>query len=358
MYSLKDVVSIQLEISTYCNAACPQCPRNFFGGKTIPDLPLRAWTLDDVKNLFTLDFLHQLKQIYLCGTYGDPMTNSHVVRICEFFKNNNPDVVIGIHTNGAAGTDHVYAALAKTVDFIAFGIDGLEDTNSIYRRQVSWKKLMRNSKAFIDAGGCAIWDFIVFEHNQHQIDQARVTSADLGFKEFCVKKTSRFINRAHQIQDHLDVVDTKGFVQYKIRVPTDPSWVNEGYQHLKNITRQEFNTHLTGCEIKCNADQIKEIYIGADGFVFPCGWLHDRLYGPEITGHSDYFGIKELMAAAGGWTVANAFYTPLQTIVDGAWFRHISQSWSNTNRLERCAMMCGSGINVIGPQNSQINYKE
>jgi MoaA/NifB/PqqE/SkfB family radical SAM enzyme len=357
MYSFDQIQSLQLEISTYCNASCPQCPRNFFGGKTIPDLPLKKWTLNDFKNIFTIDFLKQLKQIYLCGTYGDPMTNTKVVDICKFLKNNNPSVEIGLHTNGGIGSTETYQQLGPIVKFIAFGIDGLDDTNHLYRKHTKWKKIMQNAEIFISSGGYAIWDFIVFEHNQHQVEQARQLSKNMGFKEFNVKKTSRFINRSHQFNKSLDVLDHKGFIEYQISIPTVPEYVNNGYQKIIDYSKSEFKEYLSSCKISCNSKKIKEIYIGADGFVFPCGWLHDRLYGPEIGTHTDHIMIKKLMTDAGGWANTNVFYTPLEKIIKDNWFNILEKSWTSGQRLERCAMMCGENINVIGPQNADINYK-
>lgn len=357
MYSFDEIQSVQLEISTHCNAACPQCPRNFFGGRTLPDLPLRKLTLNDIKSIFTLDFLKQLKQIYFCGTYGDPMTNSQIADMCKFFKNNSPGIKIGVHTNGGIGSTTLYQNLAPLVDFVAFGIDGLEDTNHIYRRHTKWGKIMKNTQAFIAAGGNAIWDFIVFEHNQHQVNQAQELSTKLGFREFNVKKTSRFVNRNHVFNKSLDVYDNKGFVEYKISMPTLNEYVNDGYQKILFHPPEKIKNYLSTCGIKCNSDKIKEVYIGADGFVFPCGWLHDRLYGPEVTEHSDYIAIREMMSKDGGWVNANVFYTSLRKIVDGPWFKTLENSWTSDDRLERCAMMCGSDINIIGPQNSNIHYK-
>lgn len=357
MYSFKEIQSVQLEISTHCNAACPQCPRNFFGGRTLPALPLHRLSLKDIKDIFTVDFLRQLEQIYLCGTYGDPMTNPAIGDICEFFRQNSPGIKIGIHTNGGVGSVSLYQKLAGLVDFIAFGIDGLKDTNHVYRRHVRWNKIMQNAAAFIAHGGYAIWDFIVFAHNQHQVEEARKFSGGLGFKEFNVKKTSRFLNRNHEFRSSMDVYDKKGFVEYKIAMPTVEQYVNDGYHKIMHRSPGDLTQYLSSCEIKCNAVKIKEIYIGADGFVFPCGWLHDRLYGPEVTEHPDYVGIRDMMSKNGSWINANVFYTPLQQIVDGDWFKRLEMSWSTSDRLERCAMMCGSDINVIGPQNSDIGYK-
>jgi MoaA/NifB/PqqE/SkfB family radical SAM enzyme len=358
MYTFKDIKAVQVEISSYCNAACPQCPRNFFGGNTMPDLPLHKWSVTDFKHIFSPEFLQQLETFYFCGTYGDPMTNTKIGEMCEILRNNNPTINIGIHTNGGVGNTGLYTKLATTVDFIAFGIDGLADTNRIYRRNTNWQKIMKNVQTFIDVGGHAIWDFIVFEHNEHQVTQAEQLSKEMGFKEFCVKKTGRFLNRSHKFNDYQNVLDTKGFVEYKIKIPKNKEYVNEVYPILASLPESNLDQYLSSCEIHCNANKIKEIYIGADGFVFPCGWLHDRMYGPEIMGHKDHEMIKSLMNQIGGWQKANIFYNSLYHIVNEGWFPTIANTWHSQQRLERCAMMCGSDLNIIGSQNSSIKYKQ
>ena len=50
---------------------------------------------------------------------------------------------------------------------------------------------MNNARAFIEAGGRAHWDMLVFDYNQHQIDQCRTLASDMGFKFFRTKASSR-----------------------------------------------------------------------------------------------------------------------------------------------------------------------
>lgn len=352
MFNSNNTEILQLEISNHCNAACPQCPRNYFGGAVIPTLPLQRWSLSTFKKIFTHRWVSQIREVYFCGTYGDPMTNRDILSMTRFLRNNNKSIKIGIHTNGGVGTENTYRELAPLVDFIAFGIDGLDDTNHIYRRHVKWSKIMHNVSTFVSAGGRAIWDFIVFRHNEHQVQEARDLSNRLGVAEFNIKKTSRFVNRNHKYSDSLDVQDRQGFVDYQIAIPLQPMYVNEGYNLFRN---GEIDVQCT--KISCNSLRIKEIYIGADGFVFPCGWLHDRLYGPEVDGSEDQQKIKKMMAEAGGIAAINVFHTPLTEIVDGKWFEIIQRSWGQPSQLSRCGVMCGNTVNLIGPQNAEVKYK-
>lgn len=359
-FNYQNIKILQAEISNHCNASCPQCPRNIFGGSVLPNLPLNKWRVSDLDSMFRVGFVQNLEMLYLCGTYGDAMTHPNVVAIINWFRSKNPNIQIGIHTNGGVGKIEDYKQLAKSVNFIGFGIDGLDDTNHLYRRHTRWPAIMDRARAFIDAGGRAIWDFIVFEHNQHQVDRARTLAGTLGFSEFNVKKTARFLNRKHQLENYLTVEDKEGMPQYKLRPPTDSQYLNAEYKIMQTLIKKwgSLDSYAEQTKIQCNAQQIQEIYVAADGMVFPCGWLHDRLYGPEVESTDDHIGIKMMLKKIGGWQQANIHHTDLENIVNGPWFTAISQSWQNNTRLLRCGMMCGTGTNPIGEQNASINYKK
>lgn len=354
MIDLTAVKSVQLEITNRCNAACPQCPRNYFGGITTPGLPLNSWDFNTFKKIANQLPLRTIDQVYFCGTYGDPLMNKHLASMVEWLRDFNPSLKIGIHTNGSIGTTSTWARLAKSVDFVAFSIDGLADTNHIYRRGVKWQRLINNAKTYISAGGTAYWDFIAFRHNQHQVIDAEKFSKELGFKKFSIKRTGRFLNRAHDYSSKLEVYDKHNNVDYLIHLPTIPDLINKEYDQIKFYNNAEYKKTTS---VQCNALRISEIYIGADGFVFPCGWLHDRMYGPEIFNHSDYTTMHNLINQAGGLHKISVFYCSLSDIIN-CWFSIIEKSWSNGQRLERCSMMCGSGLNFIGSQNQDIDYKK
>jgi MoaA/NifB/PqqE/SkfB family radical SAM enzyme len=355
MYKFKKIKTIQLEITTLCNAACPQCPRNHYGGKAISNLPIITWDLEKfnfvIEQCLNID---NLEVIYFCGTYGDPMLNPNIEAMCESIRKNLTGVKIVIHTNGGIGKKSTFKNLASKnlVDSIAFGIDGLENTNHLYRRNVKWDRLIDNVTEFIENGGNAIWDFIVFRHNEHQVKEAENISKDFGFTEFNIKTTSRFIGKNHKFVNEVDVQNTKGVFEYKLEIPLKEEYINKSYIDFKEI---ELETYMKKTEINCYALSVNEIYIGADGFVFPCGWLHDRLYGFEAEQTKDHQEIFNMMDESGGKESANIFSTQLQKIVDGSWFNIIQENWK-TNRLERCALICGNKINSIGNQ-STISYK-
>ena len=353
MFKYDNVIRVEVELTTICQAACPQCPRNMYGGKVIDDLPIQSWTIDQFMTVFTADVLNHIKMIYFCGTYGDPLACKDLVSICEYAKQVAPDIRIGLHTNGGLGSTDVFVKLANCTDIIAFGIDGLEDTNHVYRRNVQWHKVIENAKSFIDAGGHAEWDFIVFEHNQHQVEMAKKISEQLGFDKFNIKKTSRFFNKQHEIVDQVDVQNTQGEYEYSIRPPTDQKYLNNATIKWQDT---DIKSYLKNTCITCHSLNNRWIYVDHAGNVFPCGWTSDRMYGYEAKQTGDYNRIRTLMNQAGTEYV-NVNHNSLQNIVNGPWFQILHDSWTNENRLQRCAAMCGDKINAISEQNEQIDYQ-
>ena len=326
---------LELEITTNCNASCPQCTRNFYGGPKWPTLPLTSVNLDWLKEKLPIEFLTQLKVIRFCGTYGDPCVHPDMLNIVQWLKSvTAADIVI--NTNGGIRNVAWWAELANILtgnnDRVVFGIDGLEDTNHLYRRGVKWSKLMQNVTAFNSAGGKSVWQFLPFKHNQHQVDAAKQLASEMGFTDFLLKRTTRFVDKKHELTNKTTVVDGKKI--YFIEPPTDPSLINPGYI---NFNKENYST----VPIECTAKKFAMIYIGADGYVFPCGFLADRLYGFEAEQHKDYYGLQHLFAEAGGPNAANLNYTSLVEILDGPWFNTLESSWTNSNRLERCAHQCG-----------------
>jgi hypothetical protein len=206
--------------------------------------------------------------------------------------------------------------------------------------------------AFTEAGGTAHWDFIVFEHNQHQVAQADALSKQLKFQTFNVKKTSRFFSKDHKLNSSLTVLNDSGYPIYKIKPATDHHYINQQYEVLDSIDKSAYTSNA---KIKCHNLHKNEIYIGADGYVFPCGWLHDRLYGIESACTDDRQTIFDMMEIAGGQNMANCFNVPLNQIIDGKWFELIQSTWQN-NKLERCVWICGDKINFIQEQNQMVNY--
>lgn len=196
MFDLTKVKRLHMETSNVCNASCPLCGRTtlFSDNKNTTSL-----TLDKVKSTFDDNFIRNLDAMYMCGNHGDPAAAPETIDIFTYFRRVNPNISMSIHSNGGLRSKKWWgelgSILSRGTDRCYFGIDGLRDTNHIYRVNTDFDKIMENVKSFIGGGGKANWDFLVFEHNEHQVEDARHLSKELGFVSFREKVSGWSIGR-------------------------------------------------------------------------------------------------------------------------------------------------------------------
>lgn len=353
-----NITQIELELTTRCNAACPQCSRNYYGGKTWPSLPITDLNLSWLKEHLPAEALAGMKEIRLCGTYGDPCIHPKLIEIVSWLHSVS-NAQITIRTNGGMRGADWWAKLAKVLrstDIVFFGIDGLKDTNHLYRIGTSWGKIMNNSQAFIANGGNAVWSYLVFEHNEHQIEKAEQLSIELGFKGFATKITSRFMDKTHKFIDKSPVMDKDSNVIRWLKPATQSQFQNQGYTAYDSIVEKHgtYDNYLQTVPISCMARHTGLVCISAEGYVLPCGWLLDRFYGFEAESHYDRARLINLIDSAGGINAINLSYTKYNDIVNGPVFTALAESWVNKYRLERCAHQCGQGTQLSSSAISKL----
>jgi sulfatase maturation enzyme AslB (radical SAM superfamily) len=197
-----------------------------------------------VTKVFDADRIAELDKMFMCGNYGDPAAGKHTLNIYREFRKLNKNIVLGMNTNGGLQNTLWWHELGtifnQPEDYAVFSIDGLEDTNPVYRKNVSWSKLMQNAQAFIEAGGSAHWDMLVYKHNQHQVDECEQLAKSMGFKWFRAK------------------VSKRGFTD-RLEAPI-------GWQ----------NPRVIGTPVSCHALNEQSAYIDAQGNLSPCCWLGSR----------------------------------------------------------------------------------
>jgi MoaA/NifB/PqqE/SkfB family radical SAM enzyme len=350
MYPYASIRQVHLELTDKCNAACPQCGRNDHGGPVNPNLLLTELRLADIKTIFAPQFVAQLGNLYACGNYGDPIVARDCLEIFQYFRECNPNIKLGIHTNGGTRSVAFWQGLGRLLPrgkgYVRFGIDGLEDTNHIYRRNVRWPILMRNVQALVAAGGNAEWDYLVFRHNEHQVEQARKLASDLGFSLFNVKTTRRFLDWKKIEYIHSTPIKNRaGDVIDRLERPVDPAYQNEALAGLENLQNRygSMDRYLDQAEIRCKVQAKNEIYVSAEGHVLPCCWLGAQLHQHAAGARAE---ILDLLAALGGTSHIDARKRSIRAIVEDQFFQGlVPGSWSKPScaagKLRTCARICG-----------------
>lgn len=311
MYNLNDIKVIHLEVTSQCQASCPMCARNIQGGVTNPFITETEVTLDTFKKWFSEDIIKQLDRLYMCGNLGDPCIAKDTLKIFEYIRNLNPTADLSMNTNGSARKLEFWSGLAGADVKIRFGIDGLEDTHNLYRIGTDWKNILNNAKHFIEHGGEATWDMLIFDHNKHQVDLCKERSIELGFKNFISKNTARFRD------DQLNVLDKTGRTTH-ILYPTVRS---------KQIIANEESK-----VINCKAIAEKSLYVSATGNVSPCCWLDNEWMYPHNASRVDYMDKVGLYP--------NLHTNTLDEIFKQGFFNKIKDTWS-CSPLKECSKQCG-----------------
>lgn len=333
MISLKDIRDIHLEISSMCNARCPLCPRNFRGYPYNNGYVETNLTLTNAQHIFLPALLKQLTRIWINGNFGDAVMNPETPDIVEYFRSHNKDLIIDISTNGSARNQDFWIRLAQAKSNVSFCLDGLEDTHHLYRQSTNWLTIINNAKIFISAGGNAIWKMIPFDHNQHQIEECKTLSKQLGFTQFALVPDGRDKGPVFDKQGNLIHVlgnyqEETSFEVLFHKKKTDMILLED---IVDNVTKHE--------NINCYTKQERSIYINSIGDVYPCCWTG---FNPKTYGKGDYHQAvnAQLMPLINN---NNALENSLEECLK--WFNKIEASWTKdtfeNGRLVCCNDNCG-----------------
>ena len=329
MYTNKIKINCHIELSNFCNAACPMCGRNNINSKPPYEMRIRKdvdnsqITISNFKKIFDTKFFNTftLGYINMCGNRGDPITAKYLLEICEYLYEVSPNTTIKMATNGGLRSPAYWSKLGTVFkkmsnnSCVTWGIDGLEDTNHIYRQRVNFKKVMNNAQAFIDAGGKSRWQFLIFKHNEHQLDEAYTLSKKMGFDNFITIHTPRF---AHSQKG--DGIKRFSFKNKNFKLETaDPSFSN----------KQKAMEFIIGDKqegVNCKASDKNEFYIDNKGRVIPCCWLGnslDKMEGDNPNNMRDkimhFFDIEEMNIIKNDLTDTLLNNTFINNIVPMAW---------------------------------------
>jgi len=358
MYKYEDIKVVHLEVTQRCQAACPMCDRNMNGGADNPHITNAELSLEDCKRIFKPKFIAQLNTMFMCGNLGDPIVARDTLEIFRYFREHNPNMWLSMNTNAGAKDETWWRELAKVfgrMGAVIFSVDGLSDTNHLYRQNVVWNNVERNMRAFIDAGGRARWDFLIFQHNEHQVEEAEALANAWGCERFIKKKSGRFVTSNIVPKESHQAVDRKGNETAKLEKPKDEKNNNLALLKQKEIEKSygSMKEYFDKCSIKCKVAEEGSVFITAEGLLMPCCWTAGRMYKwwhpdprvEEIWDHID---------AAGGKEGIDIIENDIKDVVNGKLLKGITDSWNlpsvKDGKLGVCAQKCGSEFDPFAEQ--------
>ena len=207
IYDLDKGLVAWIDLTTYCNAGCPQCHRTNPNGLGKVDwLPLIKWDLKQFKNAYPIESLKYIKRFEICGTWGDPIMTKDIFEICQYIIRHSK-AWIQLNTNGGFRDDDFWwqlGLLSKDRMQVIFDIEGInQEMHSHYRRKVDFEKLKMNIQSFTAAGGNAFAHVIVFKHNEDYIeDILEMCYNELGMTDHLVQPSNRF--NLGSVEEYID----------------------------------------------------------------------------------------------------------------------------------------------------------
>jgi MoaA/NifB/PqqE/SkfB family radical SAM enzyme len=308
MLKLPEIRSVHIELTTKCNARCPMCMRNYRGVDYNSGYPDAELTLENIQHILTPEILKTIDRVNFNGNLGDFSVAKDGAEIVQYLVAH--DITMGINTNGSLRTKTWWQKLASPNVTIGFALDGLADTHARYRQDTDWNRIIENAQAYIAAGGRAVWRFVPFDHNRHQEAECRTLAKEMGFIDF---------ENIYDGRDSGPVYTRTGEFSHWLGPVGDPPPIKDMLQ--SHITWYDSKTvkiskDTATLNLRCRHKVAREIYLAADGTVYPCCYLG---FYPLSMNHP---GNKELAPMV---TENNALQYPLEHCLE--WFDRVEQAW-------------------------------
>ena len=344
MYRLNDIRHIHFEPTQKCQAMCPMCDRT-----NNPHIKNAEISIDQFKQIIDVSLAQQLTSFLMCGNHGAPLAAKDSLDIYEWLRYNNKDLYLHMTTNAGGRSDDWWKRLAGIFGHhgrVSFSVDGLDDTNHLYRVNVDWARVENSMDVFTQAGGKGVWVFLIFEHNEHQVEEAERMAKLFGL-DFIKKKTGRWVQSYKDDKIFKKTTIKGNEIKPPIKKEHQNKSVNE-YDKLLNY-HGTFQNYLDSTGIECKSLKSREIYISAEGLVTPCCWTAGKLYKLY-----EQLGQNQIWYYLDDIKNINALYKPLNEIIEGSFFRKIEQSWNMSSCSQGksivCAEKCGTGFDTFGDQ--------
>lgn len=232
----------------YCNLHCPFCPT----GQKRETRTKSKLNFNDFKNI--IDKLGPYLIHIDLVNWGEPFLNEQIFEMIKYAKQHHLDIKIDTnmnHFDEQAAEKLVLSGLDK----IVVSIDGLnEETYSKYRRGGNFQVVMNNLRLLIkkrrelkSSKPYITWQFLVFRHNEHEINNVIKTGKNMGV-------------------DHVGI--SNAFIGDKDWIPLNSNYSNYNIEEINNneLTSDHFKLAQ---ERFCNWPW-EAIAINTNGSVSPC----------------------------------------------------------------------------------------
>jgi len=336
--SYKKIKVIEFEVTTTCNSFCPACTRFHSDDNGIWLNPLvdfnKHLSIKNITKILSDPCVDDNVLIEFIGTAGDPIAHPKFLELLELSIKLKPRADFNIHTNGGLRSAEYYKKLAKILAsankyHLQFSIDGLEDTNHIYRIGVQWSNVINNLQAFVKEGGKAAWQMIVFPWNKHQIEEAKNIAKDIGCDSFDTRQNIY----GGDVNKLMSQSKTKF---YKTEF-LSKEHSNKVYKESNSKRKKELENIINNYKyIDDQCFSKNAIFVRPEGYIYPCCMFSSASY--------DEFQKKLLQEAyftpyEKGWNEIEKH--SLSKIMNHHWWADLKTGLDDNNPCDLCIQECG-----------------
>ena len=348
-------IGLTLDITTYCNARCPQCSRtNQIDGGLKPhnNLPMVHWLLPEIQTVYTAEQLKNIRSITFSPSWGDPMMNPDAHGIVDHLLDCLPiKANLTIITNGSMRNEEFWWKLGglaykhplKNLSCV-FDIDGIDqEMHSYYRRGTQLEKVLNHMKAFSDNGkSITLSQSIIFKHNQDYMQEIKELAESYGSQRNTFVKSDRFA---------LD--ENKNYLPYKFLDENNEEqileWADKPWENT-NLSLWDPEKKLNE-EVVCKWAVANNLNINFDGQVWPCCYIGAMVYSQQAADFNKLDIAQEynLMRLE-----SNIKFTPLKDIINNKWFTETIQNSIKNDPIRMCKKQCSTQLRSYDQQQLRL----
>ena len=188
-------ISLKIEPSEMCHLACPGCPQSnpLFKietrGKSMSLEVFRRIIAEAGKYLYRIQFYD----------YGEPFMNKRLLEMTSIATDNAIGSQVSSHFSFKFPAEFYRSIVESGLEHLIIAMDGIDQASyaqyrvngkyelveSGMRAIVEWKRRLRSRSPFVE------WQYIVFDHNRHQIDRVKKLAREIGVDRLCIKYDTR-----------------------------------------------------------------------------------------------------------------------------------------------------------------------
>lgn len=177
-----------IEPNLYCNLQCPACPTGLRLGlrPTVAiDEELFKSAIDEIG-----DYVFQL---YMYN-WGEPLLHKRTPEMISYAKRKDISILLSTNLSIKLTDDYIDRLVLSGLDRMLVSLDGVtQESYGKYRRngnlalvRENVERIQRAKQRLGSATPRVVWQFLVFRHNEHEIEQARAVYKEWGADEIVV----------------------------------------------------------------------------------------------------------------------------------------------------------------------------